>query len=142
MSTKKREVLWILLLLALVVLAQTAVAEVKSEIEPLYTSTKEVCANLTISGGKANVTGKARGIMSDTTTKLTVSLQRCPTGGSTWSTLATWTDQASGKARASVSETYGAVKGNDYRVKAVSKIVNKEGVILETVTKYSGIKSY
>ncbi len=142
MGTEKRVVLWILSLLALAVLAQAAVAEVRSEIEPLYTLTKEVCANLTISGGKANVTGKAWGALSDTTTKLTVRLQKRPEGSSTWSALATWTDQASGRGRASVSETYGANRGNDYRVKAVSRIVSKEGVILETVTKYSSIKSY
>ncbi|MDO4357894.1 MAG: hypothetical protein Q4E13_15440 [Clostridia bacterium] len=140
MFTKKRIVL--LIVATLTMLAQVAMAEVGNGIEPNYTSTEKVYATLTISGEKAKVDGESKGSLSDATTKLTVSLQRRPTGGSTWSTLATWTDQASGKAQAIVKKTYDVDRGNDYRVKAVSKIVNKEGVILETVTKYSGIKSY
>ena len=132
-----------LIVLTVLVLTQMVFVEAETGMaQPLYTSTDYLRVDVQISGTKVQVTSEAKGITNDTTTRLTVNLQKRQAGGSAWSTLATWSDKASGRARASVLEKYSATKGNDYRVKAVSKIVSKEGVILETVTKYSGIKSY
>ncbi len=109
--------------------------------DPMYENTKSVSAALSINSAKAQCEGRTQGLSGDTKTKLALTLQkRVP--GESWKPVVTWNSQGTGKSLVTIQESYPIHKGYDYRVKAVSRIVNSEGTILETVTKYSSIKSY
>ena len=132
----------VLAILLFIIPMQHSLAQNNSSIvDPMYSDTYKVTSVLSISDAKAVCKSEAIGKSSATTTKLTATLQKRENGGQ-WKPVITWSAQASGKNKAIIDQKYVAHSGFDYRLKAVSKIVDSEGVILETVTKYSSIKSY
>ena len=104
-----------------------------------YDHTLSVYAGLSISGSTALCNGKGRGLYSDTTTSIQVTLQRRPSGSNSWYGVTSWTDTANGTDPASVCETYTVSAGYSYRVRVRCQIKDSNGNVLETVYQYSTI---
>ena len=98
-----------------------------------YTYLNSISPGLSLSGGKASISGSISGLSSVTKIAYTVSLQ--VKSGSSWSNLQSWSGSASGT-RTAYSYTYGSVSpGKTYRTKTVATIY--AGSNSETVTAYS-----
>lgn len=110
-------------------------------VEPQLNYTKNIDAFITISGGKATVTGTISPLASTETRKVSiiVYLQRKENGK--WRSLDSWSGSATNAtAKASGSKTI--ERGYEYRALAVGRISTAEGVLLERPTSASSSQSY
>jgi len=102
-------------------------------IMPRYTYLNSISPGLSISGGKASISGSLSGLSSVTKIEYTVSLQA--KSGSSWSNLQSWSGSASGT-RTTYSYTSGSVSsGKTHRTKTVATVY--AGSSSEIVTAYS-----
>ena len=101
-----------------------------------YSLTDSITAYLGISGGIASCGGQVSAINHGSSCSVTARLQKKQTDN-TWKTIKTWSSSGANHASASGTHT---VSSGSYRVKATATITyNGES---ETVTKYTGIKTY
>lgn len=109
-----------------------------NDIQPRYTCTKVINADLVFNDGSASAWGEV--IPHDSyETRITVNLQRCDDG--TWVSLSVWTGHnTNGKSEA--GGTRNISTGHDYRVYVIGKVYDTNGNLLETVTKYSPTVSF
>ena len=106
-------------------------------IMPRYTYLNSISPGLSISGGKASISGSISGLASVTKIAYTVTLQ--VKSGSSWSNLQSWSGSASGT-KTTYSYTSNSVSsGKSYRTKTVATIY--AGSSSETVTAYSTEKT-
>lgn len=103
------------------------------EITPFNTYTLVLRANLSISSGKATVSGTVQGSSSSYSITGKLSLQRLENG--TWKTIKTWTADK-GTGTLSSSETTTVASGYTYRT------MYQTNVNGENKTKYSAEKKY
>lgn len=131
------------MVLILLVLTHGAVADaiLHAQVSNRYTYVSDVYSSLSISGGTASCGGKGRGMYTDTTTHILVTLQRKPDGGNTWYAVKSWTAYASGIGTALVSESWPITTGNSYRIRVRCQIKDSDGKVLETVYCYSNVQT-
>ena len=120
-----------------VTMAATAVEPVTQQVEsgivPYMLYIVDARCTLTVSGTTATVDAWVEGDSFDATkAKVVAELQE--KNGSSWTTIATWTDTQNGS-YASVYKTKAITSGNTYRVKAAVTVW--EGTASETRTLYS-----
>lgn len=130
----------VLLFLTIIIFATSLATEVEPFEPPIdldeYSLTSSITASLGISGGVASCSGEVSAINYGSSCSITARLQKKQTNG-TWKTIKTWS--SSGTNHAYAGGTY-TVSSGSYRVKATATITyNGES---ETVTKYTGIKTY
>lgn len=106
-----------------------------------YNYVSSVYASLSISGNIATCGGKGRGMYTDTTTHIYVTLQRKADGSSAWQGVKSWSASASGIGTALVSENWTVASGYSYRVRVRCQIKDSDGNVLETVYHYSPIRT-
>ena len=111
-------------------------------IVPYYTYLSLIGADLYPQGSRAACSGFATASTSNTKTKVAVSPQRRVSGGSTWSSITTWTDTANGQSLAYAEGAITMQTGYDYRVKVVGTITDAYGNVIEQITKYTSVTSY
>lgn len=130
-----------LILVANLLLFQCALAEGSdSERTGLrFSYVQSVHAGLLIVGSTAYCEGMGRGMYEENTTYLLVALQRRPSDGGLWYTIAHWNTTSAGTSTAVISETYGVTSGYSYRVMVRCRIKDSEGNLLETVYEYSPV---
>ena len=135
-------------LLMLVLILSTAYAAPLPEgsddipIEPQYTHISSISTSFGIDGSIASCYGDGESRYSDTITTVKFTLQRRPIGGTSWSSVCSWSDTQQGRNTAYVDRERYIVRGYDYRVYVQCTISDAEGVILETAGKYSSIVSH
>lgn len=130
------------LLLLLSLTTSLAESEEKNSVQPQYTHITSIDGRFDIQNGKAECYGAGRSRYTDTTTIVSVTLQRRVTGTTKWSTICSWNDTKSGKAYAFVDEEKTVSKGYDYRIYIKCTIKDSEGVIKETDGLYSRVITY
>lgn len=134
--------LWCMVLLGVlgVVGAEIAVAENFEMISPQYEHVENIDCTLSINGGIAKCNGQGSSCQRNTKTQIRLALQKRIIGGTKWGEVCYWTASANGLATAMFSKEKAVSSGNDYRLQLKCTISDAEGVILESVTKYSSIK--
>ena len=101
-----------------------------------YSLTSSITASLSINGGIATCLGDVSAIHAGSSCSVSARLQKQQTNG-TWKTIKTWSSSGTNHASAGGTHT---VSSGSYRVKATATITyNGES---ETVTKYTGVKTY
>ena len=127
------------LIYLLLVLFIVNVAHADEGIVPYYAYTSSISASLSINGAVARAAGKITPENS-LHTSITVRLQKESSSGA-WSTISTWTgSNTSGKSEAGGTKVIAS--GYKYRVYVTGKVYNSAGSVIETVNKYSAVKSY
>ena len=119
-------------------MTSVAMAGSSNEVRPLYSYINTISASLSIVSGSAQGKGSCEP-RNSIQAAVTVYLEKKVDG--TWKPIATWY----GSKSADLSSAGGSKqvdKGYTYRVRTVGKAYNSSGAIVETVTKYSGEKSY
>lgn len=114
-------------------------AYANNSVMPCYTYIDMIQAGLSINSGTAKASGSVFPA-GNLKTSITVRLQRESSDG-TWITISTWI----GSNNNGASEAGGTKElktGYNYRVYVVGKVYNSNGVAVETIKKYSAIKSY
>lgn len=130
-----------LLVVLLVFVNACAYASVGEEIIPFYVYTDNLTANLAIdSDGDATCRGIVTPKDSSYSCSITVQLKR--KSGSTWTTIATWSDSGQGYNGASAGGTKRVSAGYSYMVSASAIIKNSSGSIIERPSKDSAVKAY
>lgn len=106
----------------------------ESGITPYWTCINDIFTDFSISNRTASIYADVTGTYGQATkAKVVVELQE--KNGSSWSTIATWTDTQNDY-RASVSTTKSVTKGKTYRIKVTVTVW--EGSQSESHTTYSG----
>lgn len=130
----------VLLITAVPVFAADTVLDEKDSLQPMYTHILLLEAGLAVnSSGKATCSGMVQPSSLDYDCYLTVELQK--KSGSSWSTIATWTEQDLNGYGAELEE-YKYVTQGTYRVKSTGVVKNPVNSTSETGTKYSSEVSY
>lgn len=134
-----------LLVVLLVFVNMCAYAGVGEEMEaiivPFYVYTDSLTANLTIdSDGDATCRGIVTPKDSSYSCSITVQLKR--KSGSTWTTIATWSDSGQGYNGASAGGTKRVSAGYNYIVSVSAIVKNSSGSIIERPSKDSAVKAY
>ena len=135
----------ILLIALLFACSMCAAAETEDEslgdIQLFYVYAKNVTANLTIdSSGNATCRGLITLRDSSYTVTITVKLQK--KSGSSWTTLATWSDSGDGYAGASAGGTKKVSSGYSYRVSVSTVVKDSSGTVIERPAKNSAIRTF
>lgn len=133
---------WVCLVLWLMILSTILIPSFAEEsaptITPYYTHTNTLVVSLNIN----NVQAKAAGQIvpySNQRTSITVKLQK-KGNGNVWSTISIWS--GSNTIGASEAGGYKTIdKGCQYRVYVIGKVYGSTGDVVETVSKYSTVKS-
>jgi len=129
---------WTAILVCLVYLVVFTVNATAEGINPRYAFARRISAELRLSNGTAEVSGKITP-NGGYETQITVRLQRYNNGG--WETLSYWTGHnANGTSEA--GGTRYVLEGHDYRAYAIGKVYDGNGNLLETATGYSVVYSY
>ncbi len=141
---KRSATLIITIFLMLLCMSTTSLAEVYTDnsVHPLYTYITKIDGSFSIKNGKAECYGAGRSQYADTTTIVSVTLQKRTTDTTTWSSVCSWSDTQTGKSYAIVSEEKSISKGYDYRILVRCTIKDSEGVIRETDSMYSRVIPY
>ena len=130
----------VLLLTAINVFATETVWGETGSLQPMYTHILLLEAGVAVeSSGKATCSGMVRPSSLDYDCYLTVELQK--KSGSSWSSVATWTEQDLNGYGAELEE-YRYVTQGTYRVKSTCVVKNPLNSTSETGTKYSAEKIY
>ena len=103
-------------------------------VEPFYTNTSLVTANLRLSGATAIC--NAQNVM----TKITMTLQKS-SDKSTYSKVKAWSQESTGTGNKTLEKRNAITKGYYYRLRVVVRIYSGTEVI-EKITKYSTVKYY
>lgn len=120
---------------------ETAWAAGREIVEPQYIYIKNIICRLEIDGDQAICEGQGRSGHAEGTTHILVTLQRRMIGSTKWSEVCHWKASAKGVVKAMVDEKKGVSSGYEYRLKVKCTVSDSEGVILETETKYSSIRT-
>lgn len=133
---------WMCLILCLMTLSTILVPAFAEEsaptITPYYTHTNTLVVSLSIKTGQAKAAGQIVPY-SNQRTSITVKLQK-KGNGNVWSTISTWS--GSNTKGASEAGGYKTIdKGCQYRVYVIGKVYDSTGAVVETVSKYSTVKS-
>lgn len=125
----------LLLLTAVPSFATDTVSSEKDSLQPMYTHILLLEAGLDVSSsGRATCSGMVQPSSLNYDCYLTVELQK--KSGSSWSTIATWTEQDINGYGAELEE-YRYVTQGTYRVKSTGVVKNPVNSTGETGTKYS-----
>lgn len=135
-----------MLLVALLLACCTSVGayadeETAGDITPFYEYAKNVTAILSIdSSGNATCQGRIIPKESSYSCSITVQLKR--KSGSTWTTVATWSDSGKGLSGASAGGTRSVSSGYSYKVSVSATVKNASGDVVENPSKDSSVKTY
>ncbi len=138
----------LVMLLALLILGTSLVssclayAENKTVSQLRYTDIHQIEASLTIRNGTANCYGAGRSFHTDTSTTVTVTLQRRAAGTTIWTAVRTWSDTQQGTSFAYVDEEINVGSGYSYRLYVNCTVKSTAGVVLESAVIYSKTVSY
>lgn len=138
MLDMKKVFSWVLVLCMFSFQCARAANETISEPQYTYVSTLQV--SLSLDSGTASCSGKAKANHVNSKTEIRLALQKRIIGGTKWGEVCYWTASANGLATAMISKEKAVSSGSDYRLQLKCTISDAEGVILESVTKYSSIK--
>lgn len=119
----------------------TASASKGTEISVQYTHVYQIQVSLSIDSGVAVCSGRAASRIANGNTKASLTLQKREIGTTSWKSVCTWSEIASGKKTAILYEKRNVNSGYEYRLKMKCTVSDSEGVILETATKYSSIRT-
>lgn len=140
---KKLALMSLVVLLVFVNVYASAGAEEETQgiIMPFYVYTDKLTVNLTIdSDGDATCRGIITPKNSSYSCSITVQLKR--KSGSTWTTIATWSDSGQGYDGASAGGTKKVSSGYSFMVSASAVVKNSSGSVIERPTKDSSVKTY
>ena len=108
-------------------------------VEPFYTNTSLVTANLRLSGATAIC--NAQNVMTkNKKSKITMTLQKS-SDKSTYSKVKAWSQESTGTGNKTLEKRNAITKGYYYRLRVVVRIYSGTEVI-EKITKYSTVKYY
>lgn len=105
-----------------------------AEIMPFAGSGNSVSVTLNFSDGNANGSGRVASLETGCTASITVYVQ-AKSGRS-------WINKASGKGDREASASCTAVKGTEYRARAVLTIYNSDGDKVDSISGYSASQTY
>ncbi|MDO4976780.1 MAG: hypothetical protein Q4E53_05900 [Eubacteriales bacterium] len=131
------------LVICLLTIFAVSIATGHSEIceTPLrYSHTDLITAKLSIINGSARCGGILKPSGSENQARIIVRLQRKT--GNTWQTIAIWLGTGTNGQTVQAGGLRTVTAGYDYRVVSQGKILSPTGVLLETTTVISPIKSY
>ena len=137
MRTKKA--IAVLLLMCLLVSVSYAQAFV---ISPMYVGIDVFQVSLSINGsGIAGCSAYLTTSISSCTPTLAVTLKKS-TNGQTWTSVKSWSATGTYLLGASAVETIAVASGYQYKLFATGRIINSEGVVIETAYKNSAAVAY
>lgn len=119
-------------------MVNVAMAETTVIVQPKYSHTLLITVSFNLTAGIARAAGEIQP-RDDYETRVTVRLQQKV--GNSWITLETWT----GHKDPGTSEAGGTRSvdlGYSYRVYVIGRVFDDNGYVLETVSKYSDVKTY
>lgn len=138
---KKLVLIFLVVLLALVYVSAGAEEGTDGIITPFYVYTDKLTATLTIdSDGDATCRGIITPKNPSYSCSITVQLKR--KSGSTWTTIATWSDSGQGYDGASAGGTKRVSSGYSYMVSVSTVVKNSSGIVIESPSKNSSIKTF
>lgn len=134
-----RKSIAVLLLMCLLVPASYAQAVV---ISPMYVGIANFQVSLSINGsGIAGCSAYLATSISSCTPTLAVTLKKS-TNGQAWTSVKSWTATGTYLLGASVDETIAVASGYQYKLFATGRIINSEGLVIETAYKNSAAVAY
>ncbi len=135
----KKKILHLMLCLGLCMTFCTALtAQATDYVQPRYSGISSFTTNLTISGGVAHCESTATGNISNTTVRLSMSLQRSADKNS-WSTI--YTCSAEGSAPI-LERNISVSSGYYYRLYCTTRVYNSSNTLVGSNNRYSSVRYY
>ena len=107
-----------------------------------YTHIDKMGGSFDIKNGTAICCGNGRSRYTDTSTTVRVSLQKRAVHSKEWIPVCSWSRTTTGNVTARVNEEKKISTGYAYRIYIKCIIKDREGIVLETDSRYSRIVSY
>lgn len=111
-------------------------------VELQYTHIAAVSGSFDIKDGKAFCHGSGRSRYAETTTVVSVTLQKRAANSKVWTSVRSWSETTTGTATARVNEEKEVSAGYDYRIYVKCTIKDSSGTVKEADSMYSRIISY
>lgn len=136
----RKKLIGLTLVLVVLSISVTAIAQILPPISPYYTDTSVIAVGFTIENGVAGCDGMVSPNSSSKIATVSVRLQKLVNGR--WTQIASWSDTASAGLTAMASGTKSLTKGYSYRVMVYGTVKDANGNVLERTSRASDTKTY